>query len=80
MKFNLEMGISVQTEQLAEWSYILNDFAYTALKEKCEETNRDLRNEGCDDGYQVFRGNEMNNFIGNLALTLRRNNLEKFPL
>jgi len=70
--FNLESGIKVQKSQLEQWSYVLNDLAYNSLKEKCEEKNRELRKKRCQDGYQVFRGNEMQNFIGNLAITLRK--------
>jgi hypothetical protein len=79
-KFNLQMGIAVQTQQLEEWSYVLNALAYKELVAKCEKTNQELREIGCEDGYLVFRGNEMNNFIGNLAITLRKTLTPKFTL
>jgi hypothetical protein len=71
-KFTLEDGIKVQKSQLEEWSYILNALAYNELVAKCEKMNQELREKGSNDGYQVFRGNEMQNFIGNLAITLKR--------
>jgi hypothetical protein len=70
-EFNLESGIKVQKSQLEEWSYILNDFAYNELVAKCEKKNQELREKGSNDGYQVFRGNEMDNFIKNFAITLK---------
>jgi len=71
--FNLESGIIVQKSQLKTWSYILNDLAYNELSNKCEEMNEKLRAEVCNDGYKVFRGSDMDNFIKNFAITLRNN-------
>ena len=76
MNFNrslsLEKGIQIQQDQLLVWSEILNDNAIMLLIEKCELQNQKLKDINCQDGFQVFRGSEMRDFLENLAIRLNK--------
>jgi len=70
---SLEEGIQIQQDELLVWSEILNDNAIMQLIEKCELENQKLMDRNCQDGFEVFRGSEMGNYLQNLATTLNRN-------
>jgi hypothetical protein len=75
---SLEKGIQIQQYQLLVWSEILNDNAIMKLIEKCELENQKLMEINCQDGFEVFRGSEMSDFLKNLAINLNRKNLENW--
>ncbi len=66
--FSRDDGLKVQTDQLRQWRAVLNDTAYNALVQWVEEQNKKLPKDA--NGYDVTRGTDLNNFIGNLAIQL----------
>jgi flagellar biosynthesis chaperone FliJ len=68
---SLEKAIKIQEQQVEAWSKILNNDAIIILKLKCCIENTVLEKNKCIDGFKVFRGHEMNNFIQNLAVALQ---------
>jgi hypothetical protein len=58
--FTLEDGIDVQTRQLKDWKRLLKPEVFADLKAHCEEMNKTAT-----DGYHVFRGIDMKNYIAN---------------
>lgn len=61
-KLTIEEGIQIQQRQVEELAIILNDFALTELKAECEKRNQ----LPMKDGFSVFRGTDIHNFIFNL--------------
>lgn len=64
-EFTVEQGIAVQREHLAEWKTILKSKVYKALEQYATENNDEAR-----DGYDIRRGNTLDNFVSNYAAKL----------
>lgn len=62
--FTIADAIEVQTAQLMEWRTVLNDASFIALMQEVTKYN----NAGYDDAYSVFRGGNLSEFVGNLAM------------
>lgn len=58
--FTLEDGIAVQTEQLKHWEKVLKPDVYADLKAHCLG-----KNKTATDGFSVFRGSDMDNYVAN---------------
>lgn len=67
-QFTKYNGIAIQQEHLREWQKILLPSIYNALKEHCESENRKLTD---DNGFNVFRGNDLTTWIQNFAKSLK---------
>ena len=57
-----EKGIQIQNEQLADWKKVLKDDVYEKLALWAMETNLEAIN-----GYDIRRGVELDNWIGNYS-------------
>jgi len=62
-KFTVEKGIEIQTEQLNGWKTVLQPKVYEALVKFATSTNNTAKS-----GYDVCRGTELSNYIGNYIL------------
>jgi hypothetical protein len=72
--FTIEKGIHAQQEQLDRWRSIMKPTIFEQLKTHCEKLNNELK-AGTQknafgklmpqDGYSVFRGTTMDNWIHN---------------
>ena len=62
-KFTLEEGLLVQFNHLAIWKRKLNKKCFDALAAECLAQNKLLSDK--DSGFQVFRGQSLDNFIAN---------------
>lgn len=65
-EFTVEEGIKYQMEQLALWKRILIPEVYVALEEYATRNNHEAKS-----GYDVRRGVDLNNYIGNYMLGYR---------
>ena len=59
-------GLRIQGQHLAEWKPRLSALAYEALEAECARQNALL--DPVDDGYSVFRGGALAEFLSNLYL------------
>ena len=62
-KFTLEEGLLVQQTQLSQWKRKLNSSCFKALQNECATHNLFLDDKS--QGNNVFRGNDLLNFIQN---------------
>lgn len=69
--FTVQDGIDIQTANLAFWRAVLNDEAYNLLKMKCEAENAALPPDAT--GYDVFRGQDLDNYLQNTIIPTLRN-------
>ncbi len=65
--FTKEAGIAVQKEQLLEWSLVLKPEHYKKLKEFATKDNHKAKS-----GLDIKRGVDLDNFMANYAVQLRR--------
>lgn len=63
-KFTINEGLAVQARQLEEWRTKLNAECYLALFDQVKEENLTL-DPTRNDGYDVWRGNDMDTFVIN---------------
>ena len=59
-EFTVEEGIEYQNNQLKGWKSILKDEVYEALEEYAKRTNHEAKT-----GYDIRRGVDLDNYIGN---------------
>ena len=64
--FTIELGLEIQAKQLAEWKSILLPEVYEALYEYATRKNHEAKL-----GYDVRRGTDLDNYIGNYMLGWR---------
>jgi hypothetical protein len=64
--FTIELGLEVQAKQLAEWKSILLPEVYEALYEYATRHNSEAKI-----GWDIRRGTDLNNYIGNYMLGWR---------
>ena len=62
-QFTVEQGLEIQAKQLAEWKSILKDEVYEALHEYATRNNGEAKT-----GYNICRGSNLDNYIGNYML------------
>ena len=68
LPFTLEDGLNVQLKQLNRWKRVLNDTTFRQLHNKCKEENQMLMEQTeKPNGYDVWRGTNMDQFISNIA-------------
>lgn len=58
--FTTQDGINIQTKQLLEWKSILKEECYWKLEEWATKNNNKAEN-----GYNITRGTELDNWIAN---------------
>jgi hypothetical protein len=63
VKFLVEEGIEVQTEQLKEWKSVLIPEVYEALEEYAKRKNHLAKS-----GFDICRGSDLSNYIGNYMI------------
>lgn len=59
----IEQGLKYQSDDLLHWKEIVNEEVYQALEEEAEAQNAELDPDA--DGYDVWRGNSITNWICN---------------
>jgi hypothetical protein len=57
---SIEKGIEIQTSQLEKWGTLLKEEVYNDLKTWATSTNNEAKT-----GYNIKRGNDLDNYIGN---------------
>ncbi len=62
-EFTVADGIKYQAEQLAKWKTVLIPEVYAALEEYATRNNHEAKS-----GYDVRRGVDLDNYIGNYML------------
>jgi hypothetical protein len=62
-ELSVEEGIAIQDRHLEGWKTILKEEVYEALEEYAKRTNHEART-----GYDIRRGNVLDNYIGNYML------------
>jgi len=62
-QFTVEQGLGVQAKQLAQWKSILIPEVYEALHEYATRNNGKAKT-----GYDICRGSNLDNYIGNYML------------
>jgi len=62
-EFTVEEGIKYQMERLAKWKTVLIAEVYVALEEYATRNNHEAKS-----GYDVRRGDDLNNYISNYML------------
>ena len=67
--FSINDGMKVQQSDLARWKRVLNDDAFVSLQQECVFKNAELNPKA--DGHDVFRGDDMMQFIINLTYMLK---------
>lgn len=67
LKLTIARAIEIQQEHLAQWKTVLQPDAFAALKQWTEE-----RNEIEANPHELRRGNDLSNFVGNLAIRKHR--------
>jgi hypothetical protein len=65
-QFTVEQGLEVQAEQLAGWKTILIPEVYEALYEYATRHNSEAKT-----GWDICRGTNLDNYIGNYMLGWR---------
>lgn len=65
-EFTLQHGLKIQDEQLAGWKLILLPEVYEALHEYATRKNHEAKT-----GYDVRRGTDLDNYVGNYMLGWR---------
>ena len=68
--FPAEHGLLVQEADLKRWRRVLNDKAFALLQQECIHRNADLTSDPLA-GYDVFRGDDMLQFIINQSYMLK---------
>jgi hypothetical protein len=70
--FSVEQGIEVQTNQLKDWKQLLKDEVYKALELYAKKDNHKAI-----DGYDIRRGVDLSNFVGNYLYHKRQGLLDE---
>jgi hypothetical protein len=65
-EFTVQDGITIQTNQLNKWKTILIPEVYEALEEYAKRNNDKAKT-----GYDICRGGDLDNYIGNYMLGYR---------
>lgn len=60
--FTMEDAFDIQSQHIAEWKDILNDAAFNLLQTEVDRRNK----AGYRTPYDVFRGNDIDQFIANI--------------
>ena len=64
-EFTFADGLAVQQEDLAQWKLRLNDATYALVESEAQRLNKSIK-KGFRFGYNVWRGNQITEFICNL--------------
>jgi hypothetical protein len=64
--FTLDQGLDVQNDDLTRWSTVLNSSAFAALWREAQRQNKLLPKNA--DGYAVWRGGNLTEFVCNYSL------------
>ena len=65
-EFTVEDGIEIQRDHLSRWKSVLLPEVYEALEEYALRTNHEANS-----GYDIRRGTNLDNYIGNYMLGYR---------
>ena len=65
MKFTYQDGLNVQDSDLAVWKKKLSAECYCALKARCDAENANMMPTEKVDGFRVFRGQDLTEFVLN---------------
>jgi len=67
-KFTVHDGILIQKEHLLKWKKVLTPEAYNMLQMKCEAENVAVSRNYFADGTDVFRGQDLTEYIQNIII------------
>jgi hypothetical protein len=62
-QFEVQQGLDIQAKQLEQWKSILKDEVYEALYEYATRNNSEAKT-----GWDIRRGSDLSNYIGNYML------------
>jgi hypothetical protein len=72
--FTFENGLDIQHAQLLRWKNILKESMFDRLQAQIDKENQSTRcaivDTDVDNGYEVFRGNDIDNWVANNLMGL----------
>lgn len=70
VKFPVEAGLEIQTSDIERWSKVLHPSVVAGLHDEAARHNAELRTLDDPCGYDVWRGEDINQFVIGLSYRL----------